>query len=194
MNKQDVIAFFDERAAEWDRTLRHDDEVISAILDNAEVGRGCNVLDVGCGTGVLIPDYLSRQVGSVTAVDISPEMLRAAAAKFPHENVRFLCADAENAEFDREFDCIMIYNAFPHFEDPDGLIRSLSRFLKPGGTLSVAHGMSRAAIDAHHSGEAENVSHGLMHEDELAAIFERYLQLTVKISDERMYQVAGRRI
>ena len=50
VNKQDVIAFFDERAAEWDRTLRHDDEVISAILDNAEVGRGCDVLDVGCGT------------------------------------------------------------------------------------------------------------------------------------------------
>ena len=194
MNKQDVIAFFDERAAEWDRTLRHDDEVISAILDNAEVGRGCDVLDVGCGTGVLIPDYLSRQVGSVTAVDISPEMLRTAAAKFPHENVRFLCADAECAEFDREFDCIVIYNAFPHFEDPDGLIRSLSRFLKPGGTLSVAHGMSRAAIDAHHSGAAEKVSRGLMHEDELAAIFEKYLKVTVKVSDERMYQVAGRRI
>lgn len=194
MDKKDVIAFFDERAAGWDRTLLHNDEVISAILDNANVRKDCDVLDVGCGTGVLIPDYLSRQAGSVTAVDISPEMLRMAAAKFPHGNVRFLCADAENAEFDREFDCIVIYNAFPHFEDPDRLIRSLSRFLKPGGTLSVAHGMSRAAIDAHHSGAAEKVSRGLMHEDALAAIFEKYLQLTVKISDERMYQVAGRRI
>ena len=32
---------------------------------------------------------------------------------------------------------------------------------------------------------------GLMHEDELAAIFEKHLEVTVKLSDERMYQVTG---
>ena len=61
----------------------------------------------------------------------------------------------------------------------------------PGGTLTVAHGMSRAKIDAHNSGAAHKVSMGLMHEDELSAIFQKYLDVTVKISDDRMYQVTG---
>ena len=53
--------------------------------------------------------------------------------------------------------------------------------------------MSRAAIDRHHEGGASRVSMGLIHEDALAAIFRRHLHLTVKISTDRMYQVAGRR-
>ena len=63
--------------------------------------------------------------------------------------------------------------------------------LKPGGTLTVAHGMSRAKLDRHHSGSASKVSVGLMSEEDLASIFETKLQVTVKISNERMYQVVG---
>ena len=66
--------------------------------------------------------------------------------------------------------------------------------LKPGGYLTVAHGMSRAAIDHHHSGHASKVSVGLMHEDALAAMFRRHLHLTDKISTDRMYQVTGQRV
>ena len=48
--------------------------IIGKILDGAGVAAGKDVLDVACGTGVLFPDYLQRQVGSLTAIDISPEM------------------------------------------------------------------------------------------------------------------------
>jgi demethylmenaquinone methyltransferase/2-methoxy-6-polyprenyl-1,4-benzoquinol methylase len=155
---------------------------------------GVDVLDVACGTGVLFPDYLSRDVGSLTAVDISPEMVRIAREKFPGDKVTVCCGDVEELDFDKQFDCIVVYNAFPHFPEPAQLIQSLSGLLKPGGILTVAHGMSRAAIDRHHEGRASKVSVGLMHEDALAAIFRRHLQLTTKISTDRMYQVAGRKI
>ena len=46
-------------------------------------------------------------------------------------------------------------------------------------------------IDRHHEGAASKVSVGLMHEDALADIFAKHLQVTVKISDDRMYQVTG---
>ncbi len=190
MNQQEIIAYFDRAAAHWDADMTRREDVIAAILDNANVTPGADVLDVACGTGVLFPDYLRREVGSLTAVDISPEMVKIAAGKFPQ--VRVLCGDAENMDFGRKFDCILVYNAFPHFPEPERLIRQLSRWLKPGGMLSVAHGMSRAAIDAHHQGSAHAISLGLMHEDALAEIFRRYLTLTVKISDDRMYQVAGK--
>ena len=190
MNKQDVIAFFDRLAPGWDADMIRSDAIIGKILDGAGVTAGKDVLDVACGTGVLFPDYLQRQVGSLTALDISPEMAKIASEKYPGQ-VTVLCGDVETAHFDRKFDCILVYNAFPHFPDPEKLIATLAGLLKPGGTLTVAHGMSRAAIDRHHEGSASKVSVGLMHEDALAAIFEKLLRVTVKLSDEKMYQVTG---
>lgn len=189
MNKQDVIRFFDEKASGWDADMIRSDRIINTILDNAQIQAGDSVLDVACGTGVLFPDYVNRDVTDITAIDISPEMVKIAQSKFPQ--VQVLCGDVELAVFDRKFDRIMVYNAFPHFPDPENLIRVLSGLLNPGGTLTVAHGMSRAHIDAHHKGKASKVSVGLMHEDMLAQIFEKYLTVTVKISDDQMYQITG---
>ncbi len=189
MNKQDVIAFFDRLAPGWDADMIRHDDIIELILDNAGISAGKDVLDVACGTGVLFPDYLKRQVASLTAIDISPEMAKIAQGKFPE--VKVLCGDVEAQSFDRKFDCIVVYNAFPHFPDPEKLISVLSGLLNPGGTLTVAHGMSRAAIDGHHKGAASAVSVGLLHEDALAEIFSRHLTVTTKISDSRMYQVTG---
>lgn len=192
MNKQDIIRFFDQHASVWDAEMIRCDSVIREILDHAGVKAGIDVLDVACGTGVLFPDYLHRDVRSVTAIDISPEMVKIAQKKFPQ--IQVLCGDVETAVFDRQFDCVMVYNAFPHFPDPENLIRVLASHLKPGGTLTVAHGMSRAAIDCHHQDHASSVSVGLMGEDALAALFAKYLTVTTKISNDRMYQVAGKRI
>ena len=191
MNKKDVIAFFDRLAPQWDADMIRHDHIINRILDNAGVTAGKRVLDVACGTGVLIPDYLKRNVASVTGVDISAEMVKIAQEKFPQENVTILCADVEEAPLEPVYDCIMVYNAFPHFPEPMQLIRTLSGLLAPGGTLTVAHGMSRAKIDNHHEGTASKVSVGLMHEDALAGLFRMYLNVTVKISNDEMYQVTG---
>ena len=191
MNQQDVITYFDRHAATWDAEMIRSDSIIARILDGAEIGPGKDVLDVACGTGVLIPDYLARGVASVTAIDISPEMCRICGEKFPEATV--LCGAAETYPFERTFDCVMVYNAFPHFPEPEKLIAALADLVRPGGTVTVAHGMSRAAIDRHHTGSAHAVSVGLMHEDRLAELMARCLTVTCKISDERMYQVTGRR-
>lgn len=191
IDKREVIAFFDRCAPAWDAGMVRHEPVIEAILDNAGVGSGMRVLDVACGTGVLFPDYLARGA-SVTGIDISPEMARIAAEKFAGEpRVQVLCGDVEEAVFSQPFDVVMVYNAFPHFPDPARLIARLSRLVKPGGRLSVAHGMSRAAIDSHHSGAAHRVSNGLMHEDALRALLTPYCDVDVCVSDARMYQVAG---
>ena len=173
---KEVIEFFDRLAPGWDAEMIRSDE-----------------LDVACGTGVLIPDYLKRNVASVTGIDISPKMAEIARAKFLQERVTILCGDVETTAFDRQFDCIVVYNAFPHFPDPERLIRTLSGLLKPDGTLTVAHGMSREKIDAHHHGTASHVSNGLMPADDLAVIFGKHLTVTTVISDERMYQVVGKK-
>lgn len=189
MKKTDVAAFFDRCAPWWDSDMIRNEEIITKILDNGGIRAGVHVLDVACGTGVLFPDYLKRGVASVTAIAISPEMAKIAASKFPEVNV--ICGDVENTVFDRHFDCIMVYNAFPHFPDPEHLVEVLSSLLKPGGRLTVAHGMSRAALQDHHAGRAANVSIDLLHERDLAEIFSDWFDVDVIISDEQMYQVSG---
>ena len=192
MEKKDVIAFFDQCAPFWDAEMIKDDRIVGKILDNARVGEGMDVLDVACGTGVLFDDYLSRDVSSVTGIDISPEMVKIAAGKYAREpKVRVICGDVETYVFDREFDRIVVYNAFPHFPDPENLIRMLVGLLKEEGRLTVAHGMSREAIDGCHSGAACKVSNVLMAAGGREQIFGAWLDVEGVISDQHMYQVSG---
>ncbi len=189
MEKKDIQVFFDRCAPGWDADLVRNEEVISIILDNAGVKPGISVLDVACGTGVLFPDYFRRGVESLTAIDLSPEMAKRAQEKFPRAKV--LCGDVEETEFEGQFDCVMVYNAFPHFPEPERLIDRLSKWVKPGGVLSIAHGMSRHQLLHHHAGRASKVSIDLLEEGALAKLMEPWFEVRTVISDDRMYQVAG---
>ena len=191
MDKQKIADFFDRCAPWWDDDMVRNEVVITTILDNAGIDSGIHVLDVACGTGVLFPDYFKRGVESVTGIDISPEMAKIAQSKFPEATV--ICGDVEDHAFDRKFDAIMVYNAFPHFPDPEALIRVLAELVEPGGRLSIAHGMSRAQLRQHHAGRASEVSIDLLHEKDLAALLAPYFDVDVVISNHRMYQVAGTR-
>ena len=194
MEKKDVIEFFDRCASSWDEEMITNDEIIGKILDNAKVEGMINVLDVACGTGVMIPYYLQRGVASVTGIDISPEMAKIAAEKFQEESkVEVICGDVEETVFNCKFDVIMVYNAFPHFTDGKRLVQCLSGLLKKGGRLSIAHGASRETINEHHSGAAKHVSNGLMEAKQLKKFLEPYFDVEVCISDEKMYQVSGKK-
>lgn len=192
MNKKNIIDFFDRCAPTWDTEMIRSDDKINFILDKGGVGEHKRILDVACGTGVLFPDYLARNVSGIVGVDISPEMAKIAAEKFPDSKVGVLCADIFSICFIDKFDCIMVYNALPHFPNPAELIAHLSDYLLPGGRLTIAHGMSRSQIDAHHnSPSAQSISAGLMHEDELEGIMSAHLNVDVKISDSEKYIVSG---
>lgn len=192
MNKSDVIEFFDRCAPQWDADQIPKDAIINRILDNANVVEGLDVLDVACGTGVLFPFYLERNVRSVTGIDISHEMARLASEKHAaFEKIRVICGDVEETRFDKQFDSVMVYNAFPHFPDPERLIATLASLLKEGGRLTIAHSASREQIDDHHKGPASKVSNGLMYADELKAIFEPFFEVDIMISNQEMYQVSG---
>lgn len=189
LNKQHIAAFFDGRAANWDRETVYREPIIQEILDRAEICGGIDVLDVACGTGVLFADYLQRKVASVTAIDLSAEMVRRARAKFP--GVRVICGDAEEEAFSQKYDVIMIFDAFPHFVDHARLIENLSAQLKPGGRLCIAHDMSRDELNRHHWCIAQDVSSELPKADELSALLSVHLTVDTVISDEEKYIVSG---
>ena len=168
------------------------DRIIGKILDNAEVGPGMDVLDVACGTGVMFDYYLDRDVASITGIDIAPKMAQIAQSKYAdNPKVEVICGDVEEYAFSRKFDRVVVYNAFPHFPFPKRLIKVLAGLLKENGRLTVAHGMSRAAIDNHHSGTASKVSNGLMSAESLKKIFDAHFTVEVTVSNDYMYQVSG---
>ncbi len=192
MNTHEIKAFFDKLAPTWDADMVDKSAVIEEILNHAHVSAGQTVLDVACGTGVMFPYYLKRSVASVTGIDLSEEMARIAAEKYADEpKIKVLCGDVGNAQFDRSFDSIMVYNAFPHFPNPALLIEHLASLLLVGGRLTVAHSMSREQINHHHEGSAAKVSMGLMSAEELQELFDPWFEVDVAISDDRMYEVSG---
>lgn len=188
MDQEKIISFFDGCAKNWDAETIRNERVINIILDNAQVKENTRVLDVACGTGVLFPDYIKRGA-VVTGVDISPEMVKIAKKNFP--KIEVLCEDVENLDFTENFDVVMVYNAFPHFPYPERLIEKLSTFLRDGGILSVAHGMSREDLLKLHNERASEVSLELPEANELSKIFEPFFNIDIIISDSEMYQVSG---
>lgn len=191
MTKESVMAFFDRLAPHWDDTLEVDEGKIAAILDAAGVIAGVSVLDVACGTGVLFPFYTARNVKKVAGVDISSEMVRIATQKNRDSRVQVICGDIELLLVTEQYDCCVVYNAFPHFPEPERLIDALSAWLKPNGRLTVAHGMGIESLNRHHRGSAVQVSRGMISTAEMAALFRRRFRVDTAVSDDEMYIVSG---
>ncbi len=189
MEKKEVINFFDDLAAGWDAEQIPKDAIIEKILDNGGVASGKDILDIACGTGTLFPFYSGRKVKSVTGIDISPEMVKIAKQKFPE--IEIICGDAEEYHFHKKFDIIMIYNAFPHFPNPEKLIKNLAAILKDNGRISIAHSMSRGEIQSRHQKRAAKVSLELPIAKVLAEMLRPYFDIDIIISDNEMYQVSG---
>lgn len=193
MDKVEIMDYFDKLAPDWDKGERKNPDVMNAILDNACIERDKSVLDVACGTGVMFPYYLERGVKDICGVDISGEMIKAAEKKFPQKEIQLYNVAAEDFAPGRKFDRIMIFNAFPHFLNPEELISHLSGLLNEGGILSVAHSMSRRVLDLHHKNCADGIAQKLMPAEELETIFSKNLKVTMSVDNDKMYQVCGKK-
>lgn len=119
---QSEVDFFDRLAVTWDAgEVCSTPEKIKAILGKVPISRGMSVLDLGTGTGVLVP-YLSRMVGPeghVTAIDLSEGMLSRAIEKYGRlGNVDFLKLDFEEEIIPGMYDLAMMYSVYPHLHSP----------------------------------------------------------------------------
>jgi len=106
--------------------------------------RGERVLDLGSGAGTdsLVAAQMVGPEGSVTGIDMTPEMLakaRAAAAEMGVRHVEFVESEAERLPFaDESFDVVISNGVIDLIPDKDAVFGELNRVLAPGGRIQIA--------------------------------------------------------
>lgn len=195
MNKKE---YFNDLANKWDEITEHNKEKIKNIIKLVNLYSGAKVLDVGSGTGVLIP-FIIPEIGSngkLICLDISENMLYKARKKFSkaiYPNIDFICNDILNYETDDKFDFIICYSSFPHFADKEESIKIMASLLLKGGKLIIAHSQSRKDINNFHKNLESPVSNDFLPTaDELAFIFKKFfLKPILSIDNDEKFLVVG---
>lgn len=189
-------AYFNSKAEQWDTIITHDMDKVRKIIGLSGVTAGNTVLDVGTGTGVVIPVLQSHvgNQGRITAIDISDRMIAVAQRKFNYPNVEFIVGDVMESRFQKEqFDCIICYSMFPHFEDQRAAIALLATYLKKDGKLAICHSQSRKAINSLHRDLTGPVQNDRLPTAEVLSQYfsESGLKVSKRIDDEDMFVIIG---
>lgn len=155
------VEFFNQIAKEWDSIIEVNEEKINTLLSKLNITDNSKVLDIGTGTGVLIPFLKSSNPnGYIKGIDISSEMLNIARKKFGKiEKVSFELVDVEQDVINETYDSIVLYSMFPHLKDKTNTIKKLvEKNLKKNGQLIIAHSNSREFLNNMHKEKNKCVS------------------------------------
>jgi len=146
--------FFDERALKWDSmTTPGTQQRLEGIFTRLEIDPDGRVLDIGSGTGILLPFLLKRLdgSGSIIEMDIAAGMLKKGLEKESDRRIAFVQGDVHSLPFaTAAFNLVLCHNTFPHFADQPGALREISRVTAAGGRAVISHSMSREAVNGFH--------------------------------------------
>ncbi|MES2807742.1 MAG: class I SAM-dependent methyltransferase [Bacteroidota bacterium] len=123
------------------------DDMISTLPADA------SVLDLGCGTGKPMLQYLIHKNFKVTGVDASTKMLAMANANFP--DVSFFLQDMRELNLNQKFDAIIAWHSFFHLpaDDQPAMFERFAKHLNPKGILLFTSGTERGEAWGKNGGE-----------------------------------------
>ena len=158
--------FFDEFSDSWDtKGPSPEPEVVLTFLRKLNINSKKTVLDVGTGTGFLIPHFFSFHPAKVIAMDLSAGMLSKLRGKYSSQfgaSLEILHGDVHLLNLgDATVDIAVCNGVYPHFHDKPLALSQLHRVLKRGGTLAVNHFAGRQFINSIHGSS----SHDLIRQD-----------------------------
>jgi ubiquinone/menaquinone biosynthesis C-methylase UbiE len=146
--------YFNQLAGKWDKMTPEEARArLPQMIDYLAITPGDTILDVGGGTGILLP-LLHKAVGDggkIVSLDIAEEMLKQARNNGHQGNIDFIHADVAAIPLSGEsFDLVICYSCFPHFPDKLKALAEMSRVLRNRGRLAICHTASRQAINELH--------------------------------------------
>jgi SAM-dependent methyltransferase len=122
-------------------------ESFAGVANPFSLGRlepGERVADLGCGAGTdtLVAAQMVGRDGSVTGIDMTPEMLakaRTAQGELGVTNVDFVEGEIERLPFeDGTVDVVISNGVIDLVPDKDAVFAEIFRVLKPGGRIQIA--------------------------------------------------------
>jgi len=180
--------YFDQLASSWDREITVEVvECLSNIVEQLNIKPGDWVLDIGSGTGILLPLLIEAvgDKGKIIALDFSTKMLHQAKAKNFSSIVDYIQANVTAIPLSNNFADLAICNGvFPHFSDKTKALREIARVLKGGGRLVICHTASREAINQLHQSIGGVVATDLLpHEFQLIKLIKQAGLVITHIED-----------
>ncbi len=134
---------FDAAANEWDKSqtkINMATKITSQIIKNIPLQNHHNVMDFGCGTG-LVGLNIAPLVAKLVGADLSTEMLRNFKAKAEAQqlaNVDTIELSVDSHLGDSEYDAVVSAMTVHHIEKPNELFSKFASAIKSGGYLGVA--------------------------------------------------------
>lgn len=189
-NVQKQRAFFDSLAEEWRKNAKIDEQAVEALFADVTFERGERVLDVGCGTGVLDAFFLKRGC-AVDGIDVSEKMIEKAKSNPENEGANYFVADFYEYPFSKQYDKIVVFDAYPHFLDKERFAQTAHALLSDGGKLYILFDESREKINGYHA-HGGDISVDLKPADKEAVVFKRCFEVEFVRDDER-YTLALRK-
>ena len=170
--------YFDQLAPTWDKELTRERlNCLGNIIKELGIKPGYYVLDIGSGTGVLLPFLIAElgDEGKIVALDFSAEMLGQAQAKNFPPIIGFAQADVLAIPLaDNSVDLAICNSVFPHFDDKAKALKEINRVLRNNGLLVICHTMSRKMINQLHQSIGGVVAnHLLPHEFQLRELLKK---------------------
>lgn len=188
-----IEVYFDELAPSWDKHCAHE-KATKLLFARLGIKRGDRVIDIACGTGVVTALLHSFSCAPVVGIDLSKKMIEQAQEKYAKDPyAHFVHGDFLTYSEESVFDYAVIYNAYPHFLDPDALAEALSCHLVKAGRFAIVHSLSRSAINAHHEGMDPLLSRPLLSAEEEARCFASRFVIEVAEDNADSYLIIGRK-
>jgi ubiquinone/menaquinone biosynthesis C-methylase UbiE len=159
-------AFFESLADEWDANQPPGRvEVLRRMLApfETELRVAESILEVGTGTGALIPRLQERAPNArIVSIDLAQAMLSHARQRCPDSSL--VQCDVHRLPFpsgsiELGFTWVICHNSFPHFVHPPAALDDLARVLCRDGHLLIVHDLSREQVNAIHQGMQDSVVH-----------------------------------
>ena len=101
--------------------------------------KGLNILDVGCGGG-LLSEPIARLGANVVGIDASKKNINIAKAHLIKSklNINYLNHSPDTLKITKKFDVVLSMEIVEHVEDLDLYIKQTSSFLKKNGIMFIA--------------------------------------------------------
>ena len=135
---------YDAEVQQWDeariRLSDSEKRILDVLLER--VPPGANVLDLGCGTGRPIAEYLVSRELRVTGVDQSAAMLQLARSRLPEQ--RWILSSLENFEPEGEFAAVIAWDSLFHIprDEHAAILARVRAVMSPGGRFALTVGGS----------------------------------------------------